>query len=210
MSVRLSELDTIIFDLGRVIVDLNPELVIKQFESLMNSNHKNIPDLIDDTDLLIKYETNQLNKSEFIAACNEYLQSEISEEDFTYAWNLMIGDIPIKRLEFINSLRKTHQVLILSNTSRMHEICFDEKIEQLYGAPNMAHFVDTAIYSHDIELRKPDNKIYQYVIEKHLDDPSKALFLDDRIENVEAAIENGIKSIQVAYPDQIFEIFSNE
>lgn len=208
--MSLAKFDTIIFDLGNVIIDLNAHLVLKRFAELAPSATKSIPDLIKDTQLLIDYETGRLTTSEFVAATNNFLGAEISESDFAHAWNLMIGEIPLSRLNLMKELQKTHQVLILSNTSKLHEDYFDEYIKHHHGAQSMAEHVHHALYSHLIKLRKPKSDIYQYVIDNYLDEPGKALFLDDKLENVNAAIEMGIKSVQVQYPDQIFEILSNE
>lgn len=210
MLRRLSDLDTIIFDLGNVIVDLNAHLVLERFAELAPNATKSIPDLIKDTQLLIDYETGRFSTDEFRVATNEFLGAEIGETDFAHAWNLMIGHIPLKRLQLMQELRKTHQVLILSNTNELHELFFDAQIKSVHGATSMATHVDHALYSHLIGLRKPKADIYEYVIENHLNDPSKALFLDDKLENVEAAIASGMQSVQVSFPDQIFEILSND
>ncbi|MFY0598728.1 MAG: HAD-IA family hydrolase [Cyclobacteriaceae bacterium] len=210
MSVRLSELNTIIFDLGEVIVDLHPNLVLKRFEELLGSTRSNIPELIKDTNLLIEYEKGRMSTSEFIQASNDFLKSEIPEEDFIAAWNLMIGDIPSNRLTLLRSLKATHQVLVLSNTNEMHELYFEGKIRNEQQTEGLSHYVHHPLYSHKIDRRKPEKDIYEYVIDNFLEDASKALFLDDKIENVDAAINSGMQSIQVEYPDQIFEILSND
>lgn len=210
MQTRLSNFDTIIFDLGNVIVDLNAHLVLKRFAELAPSATKSIPDLIKDTQLLIDYETGRLTTTEFVAATNAFLGSEIVASDFADAWNLMIGDIPLSRLNLMRELQKTHQVLILSNTNELHEHFFDAQIQRTHGQKSMADHVHHALYSHVISLRKPKADIYEYVIDSYLQNPAKALFLDDKQENVQAAIDTGMQSIQVKYPDQIFEILSND
>lgn len=209
MPVRLSELNTIIFDLGEVIVDLHPKHVLNRFETLIGTNRLGIPEIIKDTNLLIEYEKGRMTTSEFIQASNDFLEVKISESDFINAWNLMIGDIPTKRLEFIKSFQETHQILVLSNTNEMHELYFEEKIKNEQGVNGLSHFVNHALYSHKIDRRKPEHDIYEYVIEEYCKEPGKALFLDDKLENVEAAISCGMKSIQVEFPDQIFQILSN-
>lgn len=210
MSARLSELNTIIFDLGEVIVDLHPNKVLDQFRFLLGSDKVNIPDLIRDTDLLIQYEKGKLTTSEFISASNHFLKANIKESDFIAAWNLMIGEIPQKRLELLSSLKATHQVLILSNTNEMHEWYFEDKIKNERKVNGLQHYVHHPLYSHRIAERKPEREIYQLVIDQYLDDPSKALFLDDKAENVAAAIACGLQAVKVEFPDQIFQILNNE
>lgn len=206
MPSRLSQLDTIIFDLGNVIVDLYPQSVLDRFSELAPSAKNDITSLIKDTDLLIEYETGRMTSEEFVNETNSFLGASISRKDFDEAWNLMIGDIPLRRLELLQKLKETHQVLILSNTNEIHEIYFENKIREEQGVSGLDHFVHYPLYSHLIGLRKPKADIYESVIDQYLKDPSKALFLDDKLENVEAAIKTGMQSEQVMYPDQIFEI----
>ncbi|WP_258105153.1 HAD family phosphatase [Marinoscillum sp. MHG1-6] len=210
MPSRLSQLDTIIFDLGNVIVDLQPQAVLDRFAELAPDASRDIPALIKDTDLLIKYETGKFTSEEFVTACNEFLGADIHADDFSEAWNLMIGDIPERRLDLLKELAQSYQVLILSNTNEFHEIFFEDKIRKERGVSGLDHYVHHPIYSHLIGLRKPKADIYEYVIENYLTSPSKALFLDDKAENVEAAIAVGMQSEQVEYPDQIFKILGYE
>lgn len=208
MSIRLNEINTIIFDLGQVIVDLNPQLVLQRFESLVGDSNKSIPELIKDTQLLIEYEKGLMTTKEFIDASNDFLRSNIYENDFIEAWNLMIGEIPAKRLNLMKNLQDKFKVMVLSNTNEMHEIYFETKIHNEQNGKKLADFAHHVLYSHHINLRKPEKSIYDYVIDHFTQEPAKALFLDDKQENVNAAIEAGLKSIQVQYPDQIFEILS--
>lgn len=209
MEHRLSELSTIIFDLGEVIVDLDTQAVINEFFRLTQKDGKILKDKLISTPYLFQYETGQIGDEEFVAGMNEVLGANIVYDEFKYAWNLMIKDIPVKRLEFIKKLKETHQVLILSNTNYMHEERFEEIMQEKIGK-TMIDLADTAYYSHHIGLRKPNHDIYEYVIEKNSLDPAKAIFLDDREDNILAARQVGLKAEQVMFPDQIFEILKND
>lgn len=210
MNVRLADFDTIIFDLGQVIINLEPQMVFERIKSLIGHAHPNIPELIEYTDFHLLYEKGMLTTPDFIAACNDLIDAEIPDDDFTDAWNLMVGDIPKKRLDLVSKLKETHQVLILSNTNEMHEVYFEQRLkDENEGARGFESFVHHPIYSHRIGRRKPDSNIYEYVIDKYLKDPSRALFLDDKPENVIGAQQCGLKAIQVKYPDQIHEILAN-
>ncbi|MEQ9305021.1 MAG: HAD-IA family hydrolase, partial [Marinoscillum sp.] len=158
---------------------------------------------------LYQYETGQMNDQEFVSSINELVGAEISLDDLRHAWNLMIKDVSIRRLEFMQSLMQSHRVLILSNTNAMHEVCFDELITTKTGKI-MKDYAHSALYSHDIGYRKPNHDIFEYVIDREKLNPNKTLFLDDKLENIVAAREVGIKAEQVSFPDQIFEIIVHE
>lgn len=205
MEHRLSELSTIIFDLGEVIVDLDTTAVLKEFHQLTGLDAVILKDRLINTPYLFQYETGQIDDETFVKEMNSLLGANITYEEFKHAWNLMIKDIPVKRLEFIKKLKKTHQVFILSNTNYMHEDKFEKIMIERIGQ-SMMNLADIAYYSHRIGYRKPNHDIYQFVIEENSMDPSKAIFLDDREDNILAAREVGLRAEQVLFPDQIFDI----
>lgn len=205
MTYDLNDLDTIIFDLGEVIVDLDPQAVIDGFYAQTNGNDADLRGLIVSSPHLYDYETGKMDDRAFIKHVNGLFQSEIADEDFARSWNAMIAKVSEKRLSLMKDLMKTHKVLILSNTNAMHEVYFDAMVQEKTGQI-MKDFCHHAYYSHRIGHRKPDLSIYEYIIDQEGLQPSRALFLDDKEENVLAARQAGLQSEQVAYPDQIFEI----
>ena len=209
MKQRLAELETIIFDLGEVVVDLDTKAVLEQFAKLTNAAGSRLKELLMSTPFLYEYETGQIDKYAFANEMGKAMGVEIQFDDFEYAWNLMVKDITVKRLEFIQQLKKTHQVLILSNTNDMHEDKFELIMQERIGM-KMTELAHKAYYSHRIGYRKPNLDIYEFIIEENNLNPQKSLFLDDRKDNILAAKEVGLQAQQVMFPDQIFEILSYE
>lgn len=205
MQYSLSQLDTIIFDLGEVIVDLDGQAVIDAFHHLTDGRGGNLRELMIGSPFLFAYETGKMTDQAFIREINQLFDAQISDHDFRQAWNLMIKGISTKRLELMEQLMKTHKVLILSNTNAMHEQYFDQLVSKQTGKL-MKDYAHTAYYSHHIGYRKPNYDIYEYIVEEQQLDPARSLFLDDKAENIEAARDVGLHATQVAYPDQIFEL----
>ena len=86
-------------------------------------------------------------------------------------------------------LSKIYSTWLLSNTNPKH---IQDEIEKKYLFPRL---VDGAIYSFDAKCRKPDHKIYDCLLESSQADPGECIFIDDLIENVEAARLLGIRAI---------------
>ncbi len=202
--------DTVIFDLGEVIVDLNGHAVIEGLKAISNKHDVNYKELIVSSPLLQRYETGKIDGEAFREGMLSLLEMELSHAQFDDIWNAMLGDIPLARLELMDGLGKNFQTMILSNTNAIHELKFDVMVGDLVPGRKMKDFVHHAYYSHDIGYRKPDPDIYRFLINKHELDPSRTIFLDDRPENIESARGEGIEAIQVKYPDQIFEILGYE
>ena len=57
-------------------------------------------------------------------------------------------------------------------------------------------YLDDIIISAEINKTKPNDDFYEYILEKYNIKPNELLFIDDREENVDAAINLGINAIK--------------
>jgi putative hydrolase of the HAD superfamily len=64
---------------------------------------------------------------------------------------------------------------------------------------------DHCIWSHSLKLAKPEAAIYRCAAEGLATDPSQILFIDDKIENIEAAEAVGMQAIQYHLDYPAFE-----
>lgn len=89
-------------------------------------------------------------------------------------------------IELIKELKtQGYKLYVLSNMSK-------EYIEYLRKMPVFENF-DGEVVSCEVGMGKPDSKIYKHLLSHYDLNPSETLFIDDRIDNVEAASEVGIK-----------------
>lgn len=197
--------DTVIFDLGEVIIDLDPQAVEDRLFSA-SGKIMDYRDLVFSSPLMKEYETGRISDEAFREGVNDLLAVSFSNTEFDEIWNLMLGEIPARRVRLMGQLKSEYQVMILSNTNPIHERKIDDMVSAQISGNKMSDFVHHTHYSHLLGMRKPDVEIYEYVLNSQDLIPERTLFLDDRQDNVEAAGSTGIDAIQVKYPDQIFEI----
>jgi putative hydrolase of the HAD superfamily len=69
-------------------------------------------------------------------------------------------------------------------------------------------YFERAYYSSRIKMRKPDHEIFHHVLKENNLLPEETLFLDDNFDNISAAQQLGIQTIQVTHPSILFQIFS--
>ncbi len=62
---------------------------------------------------------------------------------------------------------------------------------------------DVLVWSYQLKVVKPNPKIYRYVLEKLGTRPEETVFIDDRQENIHAAIALGMKGIVFTTVDQL-------
>jgi epoxide hydrolase-like predicted phosphatase len=90
--------------------------------------------------------------------------------------------------DFMGGLRPRYKTAILSNAGTDARRTFTD----IYGLNQVA---DEMIISAEERVAKPDRRIYQITMERLRMDPSEIVFVDDLIENVEAARQLGINAV---------------
>ena len=94
------------------------------------------------------------------------------------------------------------QVLYLSNYST-HAMASNWKV--LDFLPLM----DGGVFSCDAKMLKPDREIYEWICQKYNLVPSECVFFDDKKENVDAAAAYGMYAIQFTYYEQAKQSLEN-
>ena len=202
------EIDNYIFDLGEVIVHLTPDNVIYGFSKHTTLPSTDLKKLLVNDPCLFDYETGRIDDDQFIEKVNQIYEMSLSSDDFEVIWNSMLHEIPIQKLQLLESLSVQAQTLVLSNTNAMHERGFESMIEGLTNGKRLADFVHHPYYSHHIGLRKPDVSSFQFLIDQHHLVPERTMFIDDKIENIEAARLVGLQTIHLTHPDNLYDYFT--
>lgn len=200
----------IIFDLGGVIVTLDPQFTTIEFSILSGKNAHEINDFALMYPLFHHYEKGLIDNSNFRKGVRELLEIEAADDVIDFGWNAMIIDIPKERLEWLRALKKKYHVTILSNTNDIHISYVHNMLKEEHGLEDFSSLVHQVYYSHEINLRKPDTDIYQHVLNNASYLPEETLFLDDNLENIEGAQEVGIQTIHVTNPKFIPTLLDNE
>ena len=211
MSDLLQGVDAIIFDFGNVLIDLDYPRIIQEFKKVANKNQENIRKLVMDSKILNKFETGQIEPEKFHAAVNQILATDLSESEFERIWNSMLKSITNERMEKVLKIGERFDTYILSNSNITHELAFEAMVVEATGRDSIRDFVKEAYFSHEVGMRKPNQDFYEFVIDDISNYPSRLLFLDDRLDNIEAARSAGMKAVQIFNPDkQLNEIFGFE
>ncbi|MEQ9467361.1 MAG: HAD family phosphatase [Ekhidna sp.] len=208
MSNHLQGIDAIIFDFGNVLIDLDYPRVIQRLSEVAKKNQAEIEELVVTAPVLQKFEMGMIGPDEFRARINALLGTRMGERQFEDIWNSMLKSISKQRMNKLLQIGKRFDTFILSNTNMIHEIAYEEMIMEVTGRASLRDFVKEVYYSHEIGMRKPNLNCYKFVIDDIGLYPSRMLFLDDRLDNVEAARKAGLKALQIFDPDvQLNEIF---
>jgi putative hydrolase of the HAD superfamily len=200
---------TIIFDLGGVVINLDPDKTAAAFGRLTSLATTKVYEIYNNhPEVFLNYEKGLMSSEEFRMGVNEVFGAKMSDYEIDSAWNAMLLELPIGRLDLLLQLRKKYKVAILSNTNSIHVTAFNQTILEVSGKPDLYHFADEVYFSHDLKMRKPDIEIYEEVLLKSETNANESLFLDDTLANIECAKSIGIQTMHITHPDQIFNLKS--
>ncbi len=187
----------IIFDLGGVILNIDYNLSVQAFERLGMSNFEEMYSKMQQNDLFDKLETGIINRKEFITEIQKLSPQQIHESDIINAWNAMLLDFPLRRLQILQQLQLHYNTFLLSNTNEIHEAEFNRRLQQTCGYPTMAVFFDKIYLSHRVGLRKPGKEIFEKILIENNLKAAETLFIDDSLQHIEGAKLVGIQTIHL-------------
>ncbi|GAA3751057.1 HAD family phosphatase [Flavobacterium ginsengisoli] len=191
-------IDAIIFDFGDIFINLDKPATISGLQKLGMKEWNNELDQLN-----LSFETGSISPEEFIAGFQKQLPNA-SRENILKAWNAVLADFPFYRLEFLQELSKKYRLFLLSNTDSIHINTFEEKSGVSFYK-DFYNCFEKVYFSFDIGMRKPDPKIYQFVLDQNNLIAENTLFVDDKTENTDSAATLGIKvwNLQVGKEDVV-------
>lgn len=192
---------TIIFDFGDIFINLDKEATFRSLKKLGLSQWNN-----DLTQLNFQFEKGQISQENFLLGIQKHIP-KASIDDILKAWEAILLDFPLHRLEFLQKLSKKYRLFLLSNTDSIHIKAFERENEISFYTAFYACF-EKVYFSYEMGMRKPDSKIFNYVVKKHDLSVTNTLFVDDRKENTDAAHALGIPvwNLEVGKED-VVELF---
>ncbi|MFT7589863.1 MAG: FMN phosphatase YigB (HAD superfamily) [Limisphaerales bacterium] len=192
-------LDTIVFDLGGVIIPLDRQKCEASFRTLYQNNKgKDKADADFDAKYLQKwesgffdlYERGGMSSADFTEGLDNWLGC--GAQAIIDAWNSLFGNIPVKHLEILKALSSNYTLCLLSNTNAIHMDWIRAHLTEL-GFPDFGAVFKTQYLSYELKLRKPDVAIYKAVQQKMGLESKQFVFIEDTAENLEGAQKAGWK-----------------
>ena len=189
-------INAIIFDFGDIFVNLNKQAEIDEFKKLgLDGPNEELIQLND------SFERGKISELEFIQGFQKYIPNA-DVHDIRKAWNSIIGEFPLYRLEFLQMLAGKYRLFLLTNTDAIHI----SRFEHMVGISFFSDFYqcfEKVYYSYEMGMRKPQPEIFTHILNKHDLSPKRTLFVDDKKENTDAAAKLGINvwNLQVGEED---------
>lgn len=201
--MKKNKIETIIFDFGGVILDIDPQLTYNEFAKY---GPKSFEDK-DIKDIVRKFEKGILTPEVFRKMMCEALSIKISDSQFDEAWNALLFDIPRERIEVIEQVKNHYTTLLLSNSNEIHYDLYVRDLQLRFGYREFDELFHKAYFSFDMHLAKPDPDVFEFIINQHELKPERTLFIDDLPENLTVAKSLGLKTYLLQKPERVRDLF---
>ncbi|MGE5123109.1 MAG: HAD family hydrolase [Acidobacteriaceae bacterium] len=107
-------------------------------------------------------------------------------------------DVNWEMLDYIKNLRPDYKVGLISNA-------WEDLRQTMHTRWNIDGLFDEMVISAEVGLLKPDQRIFVLAVERIGVSPGQAVFIDDMLDNVEAARRTGLKAIQFVDTQQTLD-----
>ncbi len=202
----LGGVKNIIFDLGGVLLNIDPQLTVDAFVKLGLRNTDKLYTKLQQHRLFDRFETGDISIVEFCNDLRHLSNISVSDEQIIDAWNMMILDFPASKIDLLNKLKSHYRLFLLSNTTETHIKKFDAIVYSDTGKYLYEYF-EKAYYSNEMGMRKPHVEIFQYVMKQHGMLPPETLFVDDSLANIEGAQKAGLNTLHITEKGMVENFF---
>lgn len=185
----------VVFDLGHVLVGVDFGAAARLIAPQAALPAEQVLELIANSPVLRRYESGQINRQQFFQEVRELIGYRGTQEQFGQAFTSIFS--PIEPMIALHGQLRRRGVpcFVLSNTNDWAV----ERIAQSF--PFYADF-DGYVLSYQHGAMKPDPHLYA-VLERMAGQPPEAiLYLDDRLENVQAGAARGWQVIHHRNPEE--------
>ncbi|HPG09991.1 MAG TPA: HAD family phosphatase [Chitinophagaceae bacterium] len=193
-------IDTIIWDLGGVLIDWNPKYVFD--ENYFDSEKKR--EYFFSNICTHDWNEEQDAGRSIVEATQELVQQfpewETAIRDFYGRWTDMLGGPIHDTVAIFKKLKDAGQLKHYALTNWQAGL-FDIALVRY----DFLHWFDGRVVSGEEKTRKPFPEFYQRLLDRYNVDPSNAIFIDDNLRNVKAGEELGIRSIHFNSSNQLNE-----
>lgn len=176
----MAQFKNIVFDLGGVVVARDPRKVSAEFQAFFSFIYQiPMPHFWEEYDRGTSSLEEVMN---YICEHND-CSREVCDDYIATAINLQEEIAPTKVL--IEQLKQAgYRLYVLSNMS-------PEFIDFIRRLPVYANF-DGEVVSCEERVVKPEPEIFRLLLDRYSLEPEQCIFIDDRIDNIEAAEREGI------------------
>ena len=192
----------IVFDLGGVLVDFNPKRYLDHIG--LSSEEADFYSKIIWGKEWMDYNANKYSFKELkqlLINNNPEYREKLNEILTNIDYHYILSE-KTDPAEYLKELKKKgYNIYVLSDLSK-ESLIYNKEFD-------FFEFVDGGVYSFEVGSNKPNENNYKTLLNTYNLLPNETIFIDDNINNINAANTLGIKGIQFTDLDKVKEEISN-
>lgn len=195
--LHMNKIDTVIFDLGGVLIDWNPRYLYRKFFS----TEEEITWFMENI-CTLEWNDHQDAGRSFADATEELVAKfpdhEVPIRAWYGRWTETIGGPIHDTVEILKEIEasKKYRLYALTNWSA-------ESFPWTLDNFEFLHWFEGIVVSGTEKTRKPFPDFYQILFDRYKVDPAKAVFIDDNIKNIVGGKEVGLQTIRFESPSKL-------
>lgn len=190
-------INTIIWDLGNVLIDWNPDYV---FDSMFENKEKKKHFF--DNICTMDWNENQDAGYPIQKATEELVAQHPDWKEYIEAyygkWEEMLGGPIHDTVQLFQELKNTGRYKFYALTNWSAEL-FPIALKRY----EFLHWFDGRVVSGEEKMRKPQREFYQLLLDRYDLQAEKTLFIDDNLRNIRGAEDVGLQTIRFHSPQQL-------
>lgn len=185
----------IVFDLGGVIMTLDPAEALRRFKALGLSDAERYLDSYTQSGIFGNLEEGKITAEDFRSKLSSLTGHELTFDECKHAWLGYRKDVPQRNLDLLKELRaKGYRLILLSNTNPfMMDWALSSEFDGKGSSLN--DYFDALYLSYRLGIMKPAPDFFRQVLDNESILPEETLFVDDGPRNVEAAGKLGFMTM---------------
>lgn len=196
----MAVINTIIFDLGNVLIDWNPQHVFN--ETYFDSVEKR--DYFLSHICTMDWNEQQDAGRSIVEATQELIEKfpdwEKPIRDYYGRWTEMLGGPIPRSIEIFRLLKESGNYKLYALTNWQAGL-FDIALVRY----DFLHWFDGRVVSGEEKMRKPAPEFYTLLLNRYSVNAAEALFIDDNVRNIKAAEALGINSIHFKNAEELYQ-----
>jgi HAD superfamily hydrolase (TIGR01509 family) len=186
----------VIFDIGRVLIRVDVSRAMSGLAQEVSLSPEEIWSSLEKDPRWPDWQEGRMSPRDWHLHVGKRLGGSLTFEQFTEIWNRALDPQPIQDNVFLEKLRASYRLGLLSNTDPIHVAYMESSFDFL-------RLFHARTYSCSVGASKPNPLIYREALRACRVSAEEAIFIDDVAAYTEAAQRLGMTGIVFQSPEQL-------